>query len=79
MIIRLSPLIIGMEPTRNTLVDFAAQILDLSEQREALRLEQAQAELVSEKETAAATAMARMDQTFQNGLDVILQCEYSRD
>ena len=71
--IRLSKLIIGMEPVRNTLVDFAAQILDLSEQREALRLEQAQAELVSEKETAAATAMARMDQTFQDGLDVILE------
>lgn len=68
----LSPLIVGMEPTLNTLVDFAEQILDLSEQREALRLQQAQSELVSEKETAAATAMARMDQTFQDGLDVIL-------
>jgi PAS domain S-box-containing protein len=68
----LSPLINGMESTRNTLVDFAELILDLSKQREALRLSQTQAELISKKETAAATAMARMDQTFQKGLDVIL-------
>ncbi|MEA2080859.1 MAG: PAS domain S-box protein [Pseudomonadota bacterium] len=69
----LAPIITGMQPTRDTLVDFAKQIFDLSEQREALRLAQAQTELISEKETAAATAMARMDQTFQNGLDVILK------
>jgi PAS domain S-box-containing protein len=69
----LAPIIAGLQPIRDTLVDFAEQIFDLSGQREALRLAQAQAELISEKETAAATAMARMDQTFQNGLDVILQ------
>ena len=69
----LAPLITGLKPTRDTLVDLAEQVLELSAQREALRLAQAQSELISEKETAAANAMARMDQTFQDGLDVILQ------
>ena len=69
----LAPLFTGLEPTRDTLVDLAVQILDFAEQREALRLAQAQAKSILEIETAAATAMARMDQAFQNGLDVILQ------
>jgi PAS domain S-box-containing protein len=69
----LAPIITDMQPILDTLVDFAEQIFDLSAQREELRLAQAQAELISEKETAAAAAMARMDQTFHNGLDVILQ------
>ena len=69
----LLPLIVGLEPTRNILVDLAEQVLDLSGQREALRLTQAQAGLISEKETAAASTMARMDQTSQDGLDMILQ------
>jgi PAS domain S-box-containing protein len=69
----LAPIITGMQPVRDSLVDFAEQIFDLSGQREALRLAQAQPELILEKETAAGAAMARMDQTFQNGLDVILQ------
>jgi PAS domain S-box-containing protein len=69
----LAPIITGLQPVRDSLVDFAEQIFDLSAQREALRLAQAQTDLISEKETAAAAAMARMDQTFQNGLDVILQ------
>ena len=69
----LAPIITGMQPILDTLVDFAEQIFDLSGQREALRLAQAQPKLISEKETAAGAAMARMDQTFQNGLDVILQ------
>ena len=69
----LLPLIVGLEPTRNTLVDLAEQVLALSGQRETLRLAQAQAGLISEKETAAASAMARMDQTSQDGLDVILE------
>ncbi|MGB5717548.1 MAG: hypothetical protein WBN81_10685, partial [Gammaproteobacteria bacterium] len=67
------PLISDLAPARDTLVDLAEQVLVLSKQREALRLVQAEAGLISEKETAAASAMARMDQTFQDGLDVILQ------
>jgi len=69
----LLPLIVVLEPTRSTLVDLAEEVLALSEQREALRLAQAPADLISEKETAAASAMARMDQTSQDGLDMILQ------
>jgi len=69
----LTPLISDLVPARDTLVALAEQVLDLSEQREALRLLQAQAGLILEKETAAASTMARMDQTFQDGLDVILQ------
>ena len=69
----LEPLITGLGPIRDTLVGLAEQVLAESEQREALRLAQAQAELILEKETAAASAMARMDQTFQDGLDLILQ------
>jgi len=69
----LASLITRLKPARDTLVDLAEQVLVLSEQREALRLTQAQSELISEKETAAANTMARMDQTFQDGLDVILQ------
>jgi len=69
----LAPLITRLNSARDTLVDLAEQVLVLSEQREALRLAQAQSELISQKETAAANTMARMDQTFQDGLDVILQ------
>jgi PAS domain S-box-containing protein len=69
----LAPLISGLEPIRDTLVDLAGQVLFLSEQREALRLSKAQSELISEKETAAASTMAHMDQAFQDGLDVIIQ------
>lgn len=69
----LAPLITRLNPARDNLVDLAEQVLALSEQREVLRLAQAQSELISEKETAAANTMARMDQTFQDGLDVILQ------
>jgi PAS domain S-box-containing protein len=68
----MAPLFTELKPTRDTLVDLAVQILDLSAQREALRLAQARAELILEIETAASNTMARMDQTFQNGLDVIL-------
>jgi PAS domain S-box-containing protein len=64
--------VVDLRPIGGTLVDFAEAIFQLAEEREGLRLAQAQAELISEKETAAATAMARMDQAFQSGLDLIL-------
>jgi len=66
-------LIESLTPSRDTLVALAEQILDLSGQREELRLTQARVELISQKETAAAAAMARMDQQFQDGLDAILK------
>ena len=69
----LEPLIVDLESTRDTLVNLAENVLALSGQRESLRQSQAQVELIMEKETAAAAEMARMDQAFQDGLDVILQ------
>jgi PAS domain S-box-containing protein len=69
----LAPLIAALEPIRNTLGELAENILDLAEQREALRVAQAEAEIISDRETAAARTMARMDQTFQSGLDMLLQ------
>ncbi|MEN8801064.1 MAG: PAS domain S-box protein [Thiogranum sp.] len=69
----LAPLIASLDPSQDTLVHLAKQILDLSEQREALRMAQAPIESILETETAAATAMARMDQAFHYGLDVILR------
>ena len=69
----LAPLVASLGPARDTLVELAGDVLELSRQREALRLAQARAELISAKETAAANAMARMDQAFQSGLGVMLQ------
>ena len=69
----LESLISDLLPFRDNLVNLALEILELSAQRESLRQGQAAAEAISEKETAAAAAMARMDQTFQDGLDLILE------
>jgi PAS domain S-box-containing protein len=69
----LAPLVAELEPIRDVVAGLGDTILKLAEQREALRLAQAQVELISEKETAAASAMARMDHTAQSGLDLILE------
>ncbi len=69
----LGPLIAELEPIGEVVTGLGDIILKLAEQREALRLAQAQVELISEKETAAASAMARMDHTAQSGLDLILE------
>ena len=69
----LAPLIAQLDPIGEVVSGLGDVILKLAEQREALRLAQAQVELISEKETAAATAMARMDHTAQTGLDLILE------
>ena len=42
-------LINGLQPVQDALVGFAEHVFNLAEQREALRLAQAQAELISEK------------------------------
>jgi len=65
----------NMQSVQDALLDYAGQVFNLAEERELLRQEKAHATLISEKETAAATAMAHMDQTFQNGLDMILQAK----
>jgi PAS domain-containing protein len=69
----LAPLIAELEPVRDVVTGLGDVILKLAEQREALRLAQAPVESISEKETAAASAMARMDHTAQSGLDLILE------
>lgn len=69
----LGPLIDSLAAERDALAGFAEQIFDLADERQTLRLAQADAELILATETAASAAMARMDQTFQNGLDVILK------
>jgi PAS domain S-box-containing protein len=69
----LSFLIEELPMMRDALVDFADRILALAQQREALRVAQVSPEHISEKETLAATAMARMDRRFQDGMDLILR------
>ncbi len=49
----------------------ASRVLELAEERESLRIAGADAALISAAETEAATTMARMDQAFQAGLDII--------
>jgi PAS domain S-box-containing protein len=69
----IAPLVASLDPFRDAMIALATEILSLAQQRETLRRAQAPAEDISAKETAAATAMARMDQVFQSGLDVILE------
>ncbi|MGW8309644.1 MAG: PAS domain-containing sensor histidine kinase [Thiogranum sp.] len=68
----LAPLMDEISAAHDTVVALAEQILELAKQREILRQAQAPPERISEKETKAATAMAHMDQTFQDGMDLIL-------
>jgi PAS domain S-box-containing protein len=70
---QLEPLIQGLEREQAALSGQAREILELAGEREKLRLEGAAQDLVRSKEMEAAARMARMDQAFQNGLDLILQ------
>lgn len=65
-------LIQGLEREQATLSGQAREILELVGERERLRLAGAEPDLVRAKETEAAARMARMDQAFQNGLDLLL-------
>jgi PAS domain S-box-containing protein len=69
----LVPLIEGLEREQATLSGQAREILNLAGERERLRLAGAAPDLVRSKETEAAARMARMDQSFQNGLDLLLR------
>jgi PAS domain S-box-containing protein len=60
-----------MDAAAQQAVALASRVLELAEERESLRLAGADAALVSAAETEAATTMARMDQAFQSGLDII--------
>lgn len=68
-------LIKNMPSVQDALLELAGQVFNLAAERESLRQDKAHAALISEKETAAATAMAHMDQAFQNGLDMILKAK----
>ena len=61
----------GMDAAALEMETLARRVLDLAEQREALRLGGADPALISAAETEAATTMARMDQAFQSGLETI--------
>jgi PAS domain S-box-containing protein len=61
----------GMDAAAEEVETLARRVLELAEERESLRLETADPALISAAETEAATTMARMDQAFQSGLDVI--------
>jgi PAS domain S-box-containing protein len=61
----------GMDTAAEEVETLATRVLELAEERESLRLAAADAALISAAETEAATTMARMDQAFQSGLDVI--------
>lgn len=61
----------GMDTAAREVESLAWRVLELAEEREALRLAGAAPALVSAAETEAATTMARMDQAFQSGLEVM--------
>ncbi len=61
----------GMDAAALEMEALARRVLELAAQREALRLAGADPTLISAAETEAATTMARMDQAFQSGLEII--------
>jgi PAS domain S-box-containing protein len=61
----------GMDTAAQEMETLARRVLELAEERESLRLAGADTVLISAAETEAATTMARMDQAFQSGLDMI--------
>ena len=69
----LEPLFQGLDRAQATLSGLAREILGLAGERERLRQAGAAQDLVRAKETEAAASMARMDQAFQAGLDILLR------
>jgi len=62
---------VAMDSAATDMESLARRVLDLAEEREALRSAGAEAARISAAETEAATTMARMDQAFQSGLAAI--------
>jgi PAS domain S-box-containing protein len=60
-----------MDTAAQEVESLATRVLELAEERESLRLAAAEPALISAAETEAATTMARMDQAFQSGLEII--------
>ncbi len=69
----------GMDAAAREVETLAWRVLDLAEEREMQRLAGADPALVSAAETEAATTMARMDQAFQSGLEVIAAMDQMLD
>ncbi|MGB5472842.1 MAG: PAS domain S-box protein [Gammaproteobacteria bacterium] len=68
----LDPLITSLHEEQTSMSARSLEIFALAGEREALRMAGASQDSIREKETLAATNMARMDQAFQNGLQILL-------
>lgn len=71
----LEPLIQQLVLEQATLSSHARETLEHARQREQLREANADPSLISEHETLAAASMARMDQAFQNSLNIVLNAK----
>jgi len=69
----------GMDEAAVEAEGLASRVLRLAAEREALRLSGAAPNSIRLVETEAATTMARMDQAFQSGLDLIVEMGESLD
>jgi PAS domain S-box-containing protein len=69
----------GMDETAVQAEQLARRVLELAGEREALRLSGAEPDEIRSVETEAATTMARMDQAFQSGLDLIASMDERAD
>jgi len=70
---------VGMDEAAATAEVLASRVLQLAAEREALRLSGAAPDSIRLVETEAATTMARMDQAFQSGLDLIANMDVRLD
>ena len=70
---------VGMDEAAATAEALASRVLQLAAEREALRLSGAAPDSIRLVETEAATTMARMDQAFQGGLDLIANMDERLD
>ena len=69
----------GIDDAATIAEALATRVLELAAERESLRLSGAEPEAIRAVETEAATTMARMDQAFQVGLDLLAGMDQSLD
>lgn len=69
----------GMDAAAVQVETLATRVLELAAERESLRRAGADPAMISAAETEAATTMARMDQAFQSGLDIIARMDQALD
>jgi len=70
---------VGMDEIAATVETLASRVLQLAGAREGLRLSGAGLDSIRQAETEAATTMARMDQGFQVGMDLIVSMDERLD